>query len=122
MRYGIHRLLDGVRYVSPEKIEQFGTWFDAHVNWSGVHNIEIQQAVGILDQNGTEIFEGDLLEIEVTDYMGTCTVKGHIRWNQYDLGYRIYDGTRAVMDMEEFINEHKTWEKQTQYDEIKIVG
>jgi len=70
-----------------------GEWVD-YVQWSVDKTAVIEQYTGMLDKNGTKIFEGDVLKIKYT----SCTGDVHfydpkeVRWIDEACGFNISHG------------------------------
>ena len=78
--------IDGC-YISTDrlKIGQCGTMRDAHRE-----DVTIEQYIGISDEDGTPIYENDIIEAQIYRYaysgalsaIGTTTIKGTVTFNQ----------------------------------------
>lgn len=53
-------------FLSPSEITHLGSWFDSHLPGSLANssNIVLMQFIGSKDNTGTDIYEGDIIEIE----------------------------------------------------------
>jgi uncharacterized phage protein (TIGR01671 family) len=71
---------DGKMYLSPDEIDHLGSWFDSH--WPGsISKLRrengkqvpvLQQFTGLLDKNGKEIYEGDVVNFAIKERNCDC--------------------------------------------------